>query len=148
MRKHELPFIVTSNLFLVFPMVAAFYVQEWIYLFFTVCIFVASIGFHYTFYHNKNDFSLSSFLFKKKKYKSMKAFRVADWAFAIIGSLYVFNYIYMSPANDNLKGLFAFLFMATLLFFFYTFKIGNYNKYHPWFHVFSQTVLGFIVLVL
>ncbi len=148
MRKHSLPFIITSNVFLFFPIVASLYAQEWIYSIFSFFLLIASVGFHYTHYYNQKSFSLTRFLFGGKKYKNEKTFRLLDWSLAAIGALYVFYFIYVSPAVYILKLTSALLFFASFVFFLLNYKVGNYKKYHPWFHVFTQTLLGFIVLFL
>jgi len=79
MKKRIPPFIVTSNIFLFFPMAAAIYAKEWFYFIFAVLMFIASAGFHYTFYYNKKSFSLSRFFLRKLKYSSQKFFQITDW---------------------------------------------------------------------
>jgi len=139
MKKKEIfPFIVTSNVFLLFPIIAAYYRHQWIYFSIAVAMFVASAGFHY-------ELNLD------KKNPMTKKFQILDWLFAGLGTMYVFYFINQSPADFSLKALFAILFMLTLGFFWYSFILKDYKDYtrlHPWFHVLVQTLLGFIVLFL
>jgi multisubunit Na+/H+ antiporter MnhE subunit len=137
-RRHPSWFIVTSNVFLLFPLFVAFFKKEWVYFGITLGIFVASIGFHYGYeFHRKNPLT--------------QKFRILDWLLAMLGTLYVFYFITQSDARMSMKVLFAALFMITLTFFWYSYILKNYEGYkklHPWFHVFSPIVLGFIVLFL
>lgn len=135
-RRHPSWFIVTSNVFLLFPILVSFYKEEWIYFIVATTICFASIGFHY------------GFEFYNKKSPITQSFRILDWLLAIVGTMYVFFYISESTAHIDLKILFAGLFMLTIGFFWYAFILSDYEKLHPWFHIFSPLVLGFIVLFL
>lgn len=130
-----LPFIVWSNVFLLFPILISYSRKEWIYFVMSFGIFVASIIFHIGHEYHED------------KHLWARVAKYTDWFFAIAGSAYVFYYIFKSPIQEN-KIILAILFLGILLFFLYGYLLGNYNKLHPWFHVFGQILLGFIILLL
>lgn len=126
-------FIVTSNIFLIIPAIAAYYAQEWIYFSIALCVGIFSPTYHYL----KESNSKYLFIFKLAK--------DFDWLFAIVAYYYMYYFIFTKTAAQ-LHFWLATALTLTLVFFWYGFKFGNYKKTHPWFHVVTGLVSALIVL--
>ncbi|MEK7588946.1 MAG: hypothetical protein AAB438_03970 [Patescibacteria group bacterium] len=133
-----MPLIVTSNIFLLFPIFVSFFKEEWVFFGIAIGMFVSSVGFHYGYEFYKRS-------------SMTQSFRMLDWLLAMLGTLYVFYFIINSPEDINLKIFLSSLFMMTIVFFWYSYVLQNFKGYrrlHPWFHMFAQITLGLIVLFL
>ncbi len=126
-------FIVTSNIFLFIPVFAAVHVQEWAYaaIGFSACIF--SPIYHYLKSNNSKHIVLLDII------------RDLDWLSAIASYGYMYYFI-ITKVNPDYKSYFIAALTLTMVFFWYGFKFGNYNKTHPWFHVTLPLVSALIVL--
>lgn len=126
-------FMMESNLFLLIPVGAAFYMQEWVYFYIALGAIIFSSLYHYL---------------KQEQFKNIIFFdiiRSLDWTCATIAYGYMYYYIF-TEVNIIYKNLFAIILSVTMLFFWYGFKIGDYKKTHPWFHIITAVVSGLIVI--
>ena len=126
-------FIVFSNIILLFPIVASIIMREWVYLAFSVALIFSSTSYHY--YREKHP--------RMKQVWNLS--RRFDWVFAVGAYCYMFYFVY-TDTWQPLRTPFAVGLILSLLFFWYGFKLGNYKKLHPWFHVLAFTLAGLIVM--
>ena len=126
-------FMMLSNIFLFLPVVASAYVHEWIYFIFASGISIFSTVYHYL----KENHS------KNKKLVSIV--KKLDWVFAVGSYIYMYYFIF-AEVTYSLHLILAILLSMTAIFFWYGWKVGNYHKIHPWFHVFEGTISALIVL--
>lgn len=126
-------FMVTSNIFLFAPAVAAFYAKEWIYFAIALTVSAFSVTYHYLKESN------SKYLFLLSLAKEF------DWLFAIVAYYYMYSFIFREVAMEFRAPL-AIALSLTLAFFWYGFRFGNYKKAHPWFHVVTGLVSVAVVL--
>ncbi len=126
-------FIITSNIFLLFPLVGSFFMKEWIYFAFVIGLCISSPLYHYLReYHSSKDY-----LFQTA--------RKLDWIIA--GSAYFMMFYYIFTKVNPTYQIPLFIALAlTLVLFWYGYKIGNYQKSHPWFHIIAPIVSGLIVI--
>ncbi len=126
-------FIITSNISLLFPLWASFFMREWIYFAFVAGLCISSPLYHYL----KEHHSSKPHLFKNA--------RALDWIIA--GGAYAMMYFYIFTKVDSTFRIPLFIALSlSLIFFWYGYKIGNYRKLHPWFHLTAPIVSGLIVL--
>lgn len=127
-------FIVSSNLSFLFPIIAAFIKKEWIYCAISTAAIIASFS-----YHNLqiDGNHLPVYVWA----------RTADWVVALCAYGYMYYFIVKKARPKRRIYLTVFL-IATLIFFFYGFLLGDYNALHPWFHIAIGVVSGLIVLSL
>lgn len=125
--------MMTSNIFLVLPVIFAGIYQEWMYCFLASGLLVFSPIYHW-YKINKS----ASYYFK--------LFKKLDWIFAIGAFVYMFYYTY-----QNLEGyeqiIFYILLSSVLIFFWYGYKKTDYDKWHPWFHIFAPIISSAILIV-
>ncbi len=114
-------------------MVAAYIEKEWIYFILTLLMIVASPAYHYA-----DDFQP-----KESRFYSYS--RKLDWTVAVCGYLYGFYYIY-EKVRTPMQIPLAFALVATLVFFWYGFRVSGYRKLHPWFHVTTSLLSALIVI--
>lgn len=125
--------MISSNIFLFMPAVAAFYMHEWIYFTIALIVSVFSVAYHYLKESN------SKYLFLLTLAKDF------DWLFAIVAYYYIYTFIF-TEVNTEFRIPLAIALSLTMVFFWYGFRFGNYKKAHPWFHVVAGLVSVLIVL--
>ncbi len=127
--------MVTSNIFLFIPVIAAAWVHEWVY--FTIALLASITS---PIYHYVVEFYLS-------KIYLHNTVRAMDWSIALCAYAYMFYYIFTNTAHLFKIPLLLCL-TATIIFFWYGFKINinKYKKTHPWFHIITSIISGIIVL--
>lgn len=69
-----------------------------------------------------------------------------DWSFAVISFGYMSYFIFTKVATE-LRFYLSAMLVLTIIFFFYGWRFGNYQKLHPWFHVIASLVSGVIVFM-
>jgi len=126
-------FIIASNLFLFFPVVAAFWMREWIYFALALAVSISSPLYHYIVEYYPRKKRLHDFVKK------------LDWSVAICAYAYMFYYIF-TKVQFALRMPLALALSATIIFFWYGFKVRGYKKLHPWFHVSVFLVSSVIVI--
>lgn len=126
-----IPFMLSSNIFLAIPVVIAFYKSEWIYFFFALGLFIFSPLYHFFDIYNDS----SNFL---------QLFRALDWINALGAYIYMYYFIFFKLPKKYRIFLFVFL-TLTVIFFIYGYKFGNYEIWHPYFHILAPIVSGLIV---
>jgi hypothetical protein len=127
-------FLVTSNIFLFIPVIAALYVQESTYALigFSACIF--SPIYHYL----RSNHS--------KHIKLLDTVRDLDWLSAVACYAYMYYFV-ITRVDPDYKKLLLLALSLTMVFFWYGFEFGNYRKTHPWFHITLSFVSLFIVIL-
>lgn len=131
MKNHS--FMMLSNIFLGLPVIFAGIYHEWLYCFFASGLFIFSPLFHWYRIYNSR-----LFLFK--------FFKTLDWVFAISAFVYMYYYIYQYTSGYIEFALYILLSLV-IVFFWYGWKKGDYEKYHSWFHIIAPIVSS-IILVL
>lgn len=125
--------MMTSNIFLVLPVIFASIYQQWLY-----CFLASGLLFFSPLYHwfkiNKPD-SLYFNLFKK-----------LDWSFAISAFIYMYYYTYKN-IDKYQQIIFYILLSLVLLFFWYGYKRNDYEKWHPWFHIIAPIISSAILII-
>ncbi len=121
-----------SNIFLILPVIFALIYQEWLYFLLAFGLFIFSPLFHW---------------YKIKYYKSYKfnLFMTLDWVFAVVAFIYMYIYTYKNLI-DFYRYIFITLLTLIILFFFYGWKRGDYEKWHPIFHVLAPIVSSLILI--
>ena len=125
-------FLMFSNIFLLLPVIFSIIYQEWLYLFFSTGISLFSTLYHWESIH-------------LKRMDIHKKFRLLDWLFAIGSFSYMYFYTYINTASTIRFFLISYL-TIVILFFFYGWKAGNYEKLHPWFHIIAGMVSAVILI--
>ena len=126
-------FIVLSNVFFLFPIIASLYKKEWIYCVISSTAIVTSFTYH-NLRIDGNHLPVYAWA------------RTADWFVALCAYGYMYYFIFRK-ARPKRRGYLTFLLTATLVFFFYGFLMKNYYEtLHPWFHIAIGIVSGIIVL--
>lgn len=126
-------FIITSNISFLLPLFASFFMKEWIYFAFAVGLCISSPLYHYLKEHHGSKPHL------------FVAARKLDWIIAC--GAYFMMYYYIFTRVDSILRIPLFITLSlTLIFFWYGYKIGNYEKLHPWFHIVAPIVSALIVL--
>ncbi len=125
--------MMISNFFMFIPVVASFYMQEWIYCFIASGATIFSFGYHYL-KENKLE--------HRKNFKNIK---ILDWLFGILAYVYMYYYIF-AKVKLEFVSILALALTFTMMLFWYGFKISNYRKTHPWFHILTAVVSGLIVI--
>jgi hypothetical protein len=125
--------MMLSNIFLVLPVVFAGLYHQWIYFFLASGLLVFSPLFHW--FRIKNVQSMNFILFK-----------VIDWLFGIGAFVYMYLYSFQKM-SASFAVLFSILLTITLIFFFYGWRYGEYEKWHPWFHFFAPVISSAILIV-
>jgi hypothetical protein len=118
-------FMMVSNIFLIVPAIVAGTYHQWLYCFFASGIFIFSPFFHW--YRIKN--SISTYF---------RTFKTIDWLFAVSAFLYMYYYTYRY--TDNYRPALIILLTLVVVFFWYGWKHGSYEKFHPWFHILAPLV--------
>ncbi|MBP7804735.1 MAG: hypothetical protein KA052_00745 [Candidatus Pacebacteria bacterium] len=126
-------FIITSNLFMLLPIGAALYVHDLGYFYIGLLAIVSSSLFHTVLADFPNRKNLLQFS------------RGLDWTVAIFAYGYMFFYVFTKSYHSLRIPLILGL-VATLLFFWYGFKLSDYKRLHPWFHVITSFVSTIVVL--
>ena len=126
-------YIITSNIFLLFPVIAAFWAREWLYFSIAFGLIIFS-----TIYHYLSELNPSKTLL-------LKISKNLDWILASCGYIYMFYYVF-TRVNPLFKIPLFIALALTLVFFYYGYKFGNYKKLHPWFHFITFTISGIIVI--
>jgi hypothetical protein len=129
-------FMILSNIMMLFPIIVSAYQGRFFFCVYAIITGLASVFYHYL-----------------KIYKPLSALlpfaRFLDWSLVITGSAYLLYFIYKSHHNyHHLKIWLLLLFVFSLLFFWYGYMLGDYEKFHPFFHIIGQGVIGLIVLLL
>ena len=124
--------MLLSNIFLTLPVIFAALYHQWLYCFLASGLLVFSPLYHW-FKIIKHD-SLYFNLFKK-----------LDWLFAVGAFIYMYYYIYQYVSNNKL--LFYVLLSLVLIYFWYGYKKGDYEKTHPWFHIIAPMISSAILVV-
>ena len=122
-----------SNIFLALPVIFAGIYEQWLYLFFASGLLMFSPLFHL--YRIKNPASRYYFFFRKM-----------DWSFAFGAFFYMYFYVYQY-IKGNEKYVFYTLLFLVILFFWYGYKKGDYEKLHPYFHIIAPIVSSAILLI-
>lgn len=125
--------MMISNIFLFLPVIAAAWVGEWIYFSIAFGLSIFSPIYHY----------LSEF--NRSNEKSFKIAKTMDWVFALSAYIYMYYYIF-TKVNPSQQILFAILLSLTAIFFWYGYKVSDYKKYHPWFHIIGPIISALIVI--
>ena len=125
-------FMMLSNIFLILPVFFAALYHEWLYCFFASGLFIFSPLFHW--YKITNPSSVQ-----------YRVFRKVDWAFAIAAFLYMYYYVYQYIDGANAVVLYMLL-SITIVFFWYGWRRGDYEKWHPWFHIVAPLVSSAILI--
>ncbi|MBP9714896.1 MAG: hypothetical protein KBD52_00170 [Candidatus Pacebacteria bacterium] len=128
-----MPFIISSNIFLLVPFFVSLLKGEWLYFAFAVGLLISSIGYHYI-----KLYKPSSVFFK--------FFKTLDWVVAVSAYAYMFYFIFTKVENIFQLPLILLL-LVTIVFFWYGYKFSNYHKFHPWFHVVAFTASGLVVFM-
>jgi CDP-diglyceride synthetase len=122
-----------SNIFLVSPVLFAGIYHQWIYLFLASGLLVFSPLFHW--YRINKPTSIFFNIFRK-----------ADWFFAIGAFLYMYYYVFRSVPGQY-KIFFYLALTLVILFFWYGYKKGDYEKTHSWFHIIAPVISSLILIV-
>lgn len=125
--------MIISNIFLALPVIYAGIYKEYIYLFFASGIFIFSPLFHW-YRINK----IGSFYYR--------LFRICDWVFAIGAFIYMYYYVFKYTIGSQKYILFILL-STVIMFFWYGFKLADYKKLHPWFHIIAPLISILILFV-
>lgn len=125
--------MIISNVFLAFPVIFAGIYREWIYCFLAGGLLIFSPLYHIS--KIKSPVSLYFKIFKK-----------FDWLFAIGAFLYMYNYVYLH-ISGGYQFVFYVLLSLVILFFWYGYKKGDYQKTHPWFHIIAPIISSAILIV-
>ncbi len=126
-----MPFIISSNIFLLIPVVIAFWKGEWIYFSLALSLVFFSPLYHYLrIYRSESRFH--------------QLVRELDWLVALLSYLYMF-YIVSAKVPEHVESMLYILLIFTILFFIYGYKLADYRKYHPWFHIVAPIVSGIII---
>ena len=133
MNIPKISFMISSNTFLLLPVIFSFIYGYWLYFFFAsgICLF----SFLYHIYRLKKPNSL---------YFSI--FRTLDWLFAVGSFFYMYYFTYTVVSSEFTTMLFIML-SVVILFFLYGWKYGDYHKQHPWFHVIASLVSALILIL-
>lgn len=124
--------MVLSNIFLILPVAYAVVLNEWIFLLVSSGLLIVSPIFH-LFKDLKEDVWYFTF------------FRVLDWLLA--STAFIYMYFYVAENVPDFKYVF-YIFAGLLIYFFwYGYKVGNYRRLHPWFHVFAGVLAALVLLV-
>lgn len=128
-----MPKVLPSNIFLLVPTLISAWKGEWLYFVFCAGLCVASPMYHYLSLYNRNS-------------KMFPFFRALDWVVGIgaYGGMYYYIF-YKVPAMYQIP--LAILLAMTIVFFIYGWRFGNYQKLHPWFHVFAFLTSGLIIFM-
>jgi len=120
-----------SNIFLVLPVIFSVIYHQWLYCFLASGLLIFSPLYH---------------LFRIIKHNSLcfNIFKKLDWLFAVMAFIYMYYYVYMFVLNYKL--LFYILLSFVLVYFWYGYKKGDYNKTHPWFHIIAP-IISLAILV-
>lgn len=128
-----MPKILTSNIFLLVPTIIAYAKSEWVYLAFCLGLCVASPMYHYLKIYNRGS-------------KMFPFFKALDWIVGIGAYFYMYYFIFTKVVVGWQIAL-AVLLTLTVAVFIYGFKFGDYNKSHPWYHLFVFLTSGLIVFM-
>lgn len=120
-----------SNIFLILPVIFSFIYKENIYFFLALGLFILSPLYH---------------LWSIKKFKNIKIIKYLDWIFAISAFFYMYLYTYLYVVNIYKKYILYILLFFVVVFFWYGWKKGYYEKLHPWFHVVAPIVSSLILI--
>ena len=124
--------MMLSNIFLSLPVIFAVIYHQWIYCFLASGLLIFSPLYHW-FKINKND-SLYFNIFKK-----------LDWLFALSAFIYMYYYVHQYILTNNLPLYILLTFI--LIYFWYGYKKGDYEKTHPWFHVIAPIISSAILVM-
>lgn len=124
-------FIVSSNVFFLFPVVASIFKKEWIYCAISTAAIIASFTYH--------NLRISGSHLPEYAWA-----RTADWLVALCAYGYMYYFTFRKARPKRRMYLTVFL-TATLVFFFYGFLLGDYDTLHPLFHIAIGIVSGIIV---
>lgn len=122
-----------SNIFLALPVVFAGVYKEWLYCFLASGLFVFS-----PLYHWYKIIKPTSFYFN--------LFKKLDWICAVCAFIYMYYYTYQN-IEGNKQIIFYMLLSLVLIFFWYGYKKGDYEKIHPWFHVIAPIISSTIFVM-
>lgn len=125
-------FIVTSNIFFAAPILAAFWMHEWVYFYLAIVAGIVSPIFHYLFESEPRTLIC-------------RMLRVLDWSIAVFAYCYMFYFIFAKDA-PSFRAPLALGLVASIIFFWYGFRSSNYEKLHPWFHVVTPLLSAAVVL--
>lgn len=124
--------MLLSNTFLALPVVFSAIYQEWLYCFLASGLLIFSPLYHW-------------FKIIKPNSLSFRLFKKLDWVFAISAFIYMYYYTY-----QNVKGygqvIFYMLLSLVLVFFWYGYKKGDYERVHPWFHIIAPIISSAILI--
>jgi CDP-diglyceride synthetase len=123
-------FIVYSNIFFLIPVIAALLLNEWIYFAIGLSACIFSPIYHYLRENHSKHTTLLSVV------------RKIDWLCAITSYAYMYYFV-VTRVSPQYQGSLITALTLTIMFFWYGFKFGNYQRAHPWFHV----ILPFISLL-
>jgi hypothetical protein len=124
--------MMLSNMFLLLPVLLAVWYGEWLYALIAFGLVVFSPLFHWYRITNQKSFAYW-------------ACRRIDWIFAVIAFFFMYYYVAL-----NIRGATAFVLYAALssiiIFFWYGWKKGDYDKLHPWFHTIAP-IVSIVILI-
>lgn len=128
---HKQRFVLFSNIALVAPVYLAARYHEWIYFAIISGLLVFSLLFHW---------------FRIVAIHSVPygILRKLDWLFALSAFGYMFYFIYEHLYGTR-ASIFYLLLIFVLLLFWYGWKEGDYNTWHPWFHIFAAMISSLVL---
>lgn len=119
---------------MLFPIVVSAYQGRFFFCGYAIITGLASVLYHYI-----------------KIYKPLSEVlpivRFLDWSLVVSGCLYLLYFIYKSD-HHHFKIPLLVLFLFSLGLFWYGYLFGDYESFHPWFHIIGQGTIGLIVLLL
>jgi len=125
--------MMLSNIFLALPVIFAGIYHQWLYFFFASGLFIFSPLYHFSKTKNPHSYYF-------------KIFKNLDWLFAVGAFLYMYYYVSIHIFN-NWRIIFYLLLSLVILFFLYGWKKGDYQKWHPWFHIVAPIISSAILIV-
>jgi CDP-diglyceride synthetase len=130
---NENKLMMFSNIFLLLPVIYAFLYHQWIYFCLASGLLIFSPLYHW-------------YKITKPTSFSFKIYKKLDWLFAVGAFLYMYYYIYRYIQNLA-EILLYFLLSLILLFFWYGYKRGDYEKTHPYFHIIAPMISSAILII-
>lgn len=132
LNKIEL-FMMLSNIFLILPVIFAALYHQWLYCFFASGIFIFSPLFHWQRITNPASIQF-------------QIFKIADWSFAVGAFVYMYYFIYQYISGQA-QNILYFLLTLVVIFFWYGWRRGEYDVWHPWFHIAAPIVSSLILII-
>lgn len=125
--------MMLSNIFLILPVIFAALYHQWLYCFFASGIFIFSPLFHWQRITNPASIQF-------------QIFKIADWSFAVGAFVYMYYFIYQYISGQA-QNILYFLLTLVVIFFWYGWRRGEYDVWHPWFHIAAPIVSSLILII-